>query len=65
MGLVHFGLFLLGPPVAKLAGLYQSGIVMLSLSAVELLTLLGIGIALGLIGSWFAATRHMRQIEPR
>ena len=65
VGLVHFGLFLLGPPVAKLAGLYQSDIVMLSLSAVELFTLLGIGIALGLIGSWFAAARHMRQIEPR
>jgi cell division transport system permease protein len=65
VGLVHFGLFLLGPPVARLAGLYQSGIVMLSLSAVEMLTLLGIGIALGLIGSWFAAARHMRRIEPR
>ncbi len=65
VGLVTFGLILLGPPVARLAGLYQSGIVMLSLSAVEMLTLLGIGIALGLIGSWFAAARHMRRIEPR
>ncbi len=65
VGLVTFGLFLLGPPVARLAGLYQSGIVMLGLSAFEMLTLLGIGIALGLIGSWFAAARHMRRIEPR
>jgi cell division protein FtsX len=38
---------------------------MMSLSAVETLALLGIGIALGLIGSWFAAARHMRRIEPR
>lgn len=65
VGLVTFGLFLLGPPVARLAGLYQSDIAMLGLSAVEMLTLLGIGIALGLIGSWFAAARHMRRIEPR
>jgi cell division transport system permease protein len=65
VGLVYFGLYLLEPPVARLAGLYQSGIVMMSLSAVETLALLGIGIALGLIGSWFAAARHMRRIEPR
>ena len=24
-----------------------------------------IGVALGLLGSWFAAARHMRAIEPR
>jgi cell division transport system permease protein len=65
VGLVYFGLYLLEPPVARLAGLYQSGIVMMSLSAVETLVLLGIGIALGLIGSWSAAARHMRRIEPR
>ena len=65
VGLVYLGLYLLEPPVARLAGLYQSGIVMMSLSAVETLVLLGIGIALGLIGSWFAAARHMRRIEPR
>ena len=65
MSLVHVGLLLLQPPVTKLAGLYQSDIVMKSLSAVEMLALLGIGIALGLIGSWFAAARHMRRIEPR
>ena len=26
---------------------------------------LGIGVALGLTGSWLAAARHMRRIEPR
>jgi len=65
VGLVYLGLYLLEPPVARLAGLYHSGIVMVSLSAVETLVLLGIGIALGLVGSWFAAARHMRRIEPR
>ena len=65
VSLVHVGLLLLQPPVTKLAGLYQSGIVMKGLSAVEMLALLGIGIALGLVGSWFAAARHMRRIEPR
>jgi cell division transport system permease protein len=65
VGLVHYGLYLLEQPVARLAGLYQSGIVVMSLSARETLTVIGIGVALGLTGSWFAATRHMRQIEPR
>ena len=65
VGLVHYGLYLLEQPVARLAGLYQSGIVVISLSAKETLTVIGIGVALGLTGSWFAAARHMRRIEPR
>ena len=65
VGLVHYGLFLLEQPVARLAGLYHSGIVVISLSARETLVVIGIGVTLGLIGSWFAAARHMRRIEPR
>ncbi len=65
VSLVHYGLFLLEQPVARLAGLYQSGIVVIGLSSRETLAILGIGVALGLSGSWFAATRHMRRIEPR
>ena len=65
LALVQYGLFLLQEPVSRLAGLYQSGIVVMNLSGVEMLSILSIGIALGLTGSWFAATRHMRQIEPR
>jgi cell division transport system permease protein len=65
VGLVHYGLYLLEQPVARLAGLYQSGIVVMSLSARETLTVIGIGVALGLTGSWSAAARHMRRIEPR
>jgi cell division transport system permease protein len=65
LGLVQYGLFLLERPAARLAGLYQSGIAVLSLTSVESLTILGVGVALGLVGSWFAAARHMRRIEPR
>jgi len=65
VGLVHYGLYQLEQPVARLAGLYQGGIVVMSLSAVETLTVVGIGVTLGLTGSWFAAARHMRRIEPR
>ena len=65
VSLVHYGLYLLEQPVARLAGLYQSGIVVVSLSAAESLAVIGIGVLLGLLGSWFAAARHMRRIEPR
>lgn len=65
VGLVYYGLYLLQPAVAKLAGLYRSGLSMMSLSPTEALAVIGIGVLLGLIGSWFAAARHMRRIEPR
>jgi cell division transport system permease protein len=65
LGLVQYGLFLLEQPAARLAGLYKSGISVLALTLDESLALLGIGVLLGLVGSWFAAARHMRRIEPR
>jgi len=65
LGLVQYGLYLLEQPAARLAGLYQSGVTVLSLTLVESLAILGVGIALGLVGSWFAAARHMRRIEPK
>jgi cell division transport system permease protein len=65
LGLVQYGLFLLEQPAARLAGLYQSGVTVLSLDLAESLSILGIGVALGFVGSWFAAARHMRRIEPR
>jgi cell division protein FtsX len=63
--MVYYGLYLLAPSVARLAGLYQSGIAVTNLAPTEALAVVGIGMALGLIGSWFAAARHMRRIEPR
>ena len=65
LGLVQGGLVLLKEPVARLAGLYQSGASMLALEFNEVLAIAGIGVGLGLLGSWFAASRHMRRIEPR
>ena len=65
VGLVFYGLYLLEQPVARLAGLYRSGIVVMSLTLRETLAVVGIGVALGLAGSWLAAARHMRRIEPR
>ncbi len=65
LGLVQYGLYLLEQPAARLAGLYQSDVTVLALSLDESLAILGIGVLLGLVGSWFAAARHMRRIEPR
>jgi len=65
LGLVQYGLYLLEQPAARLAGLYQSAITVLDLSMTESASILGIGVLLGLVGSWFAAARHMRRIEPR
>lgn len=65
LGLVQYGLFLLEEPAARLAGLYRAGVSVLSLDLQESAAILGIGVLLGLVGSWFAASRHMRRIEPR
>jgi cell division transport system permease protein len=63
--LVLIGLHLLEEPVARLAGLYQSNVAMTSLSLAEAAAIVGIGVFLGLFGSWITAARHMRRIEPR
>jgi cell division transport system permease protein len=65
IGLVAYGVYLLQPPIARLAGLYQSGLAVISFDLREVGIIIGIGVLLGLIGSWFAAARHMRRIEPR
>ena len=64
LGLVQYGLYLLKPTVARLAGLYQSGVTMLTLDLRDSLLIVAIGVGLGLAGSWLAAARHMRSIEP-
>lgn len=65
LALVYYGLYLLEGPVARLAGLYQSKVSIAALSMAEGATLVGVGVFLGLFGSWFTAARHMRRIEPR
>lgn len=65
LALVLYGLFALEGPVARLAGLYNSGFEVLALDFLESGMIIITGVALGLIGSWVAAARHMRRIEPR
>jgi cell division transport system permease protein len=65
LGLVSYGLYALEQPVARLSGLYNSSFSVLSLDLRESLLIVGAGVLLGLVGSWIAATRHMRRIEPR
>ena len=65
LALVRYGLFLREGPVARLAGLYQSNIVISSLGVEESASIIGIGVFLGLFASWFTTARHMRRIEPR
>lgn len=65
LGLVGYGLYALKAPVARLSGLYNSSFSVLSLNLEESLLIVGAGVFLGLGGSWIAAARHMRRIEPR
>lgn len=65
LALVRYGLFALEAPVSRLAGLYNSPFNVLSLGFAESLAIIAAGMALGLAGSWVAAARHMRRIEPR
>ena len=65
LALVLYGLFALEGPVARLAGLYNSGFEVLALDFLESGMIIVTGVVLGLVGSWFAAARHMRRIEPR
>lgn len=65
LALVQYGLYLLEGPVARLSGLYQSNIAVVSLDIGEGAIIIGIGVFLGLFASWFTAARHMRRIEPR
>ena len=65
LALVRYGLIALEAPVTRLAGLYNRPFAVLALGLVESLLIMAAGVALGLAGSWVAATRHMRRIEPR
>lgn len=65
LGLVAYGLHAFREPAARLAGLYGSSFSPLSLDIRESGLILTVSVLLGLFGSWLAATRHMRQIEPR
>ena len=65
LALVGYGLYALEEPIARLSGLYSSPFAALALDLKESFIIAASGVALGLVGSWLAAARHMRRIEPR
>ncbi len=62
--LVELAFLQLHSPVRQLAGLYQSGFSLQTLSLTESLALLVAGTSLGLLGAWLAVGRHLAAIEP-
>lgn len=62
--LVNGALLLLHDPIRRVAGLYGSSFELIGLDFRSAGTVLLGGALLGWIGSWLAATRHMRLIEP-
>jgi cell division transport system permease protein len=57
-------LAVLREPIGRLAGLYGSSFELGALGPEASAILLGSGVALGWLGSYIAATRHLRKIEP-
>ncbi len=55
---------LLGGPVARLAGTYDSEFALQGLGAGGSLTLCAAGAVIGLAGAWLAGGRHLARIEP-
>jgi len=64
-GIVEIAVAVLGDPVATLARLYGSRYVLRGPSRDDIGILLGAGAALGWLGAWISAARHLRSIEPR
>ena len=62
--LITVSMQLLSGPVKQLANLYDSDFELIGLGFTHTVILLGIGIALGLFGSWISVKRHLRAIEP-
>ena len=55
----------LDAPVATLAGLYGSHFALTGPTRIEIAILIGTGVALGWLGAWISAARHLHAIEPR
>jgi cell division transport system permease protein len=62
--LVEIAFLQLYNPVSQLAGLYQSGFSLNTLSFTDSLGLFAAGAVLGLLGAWLAVGRHLAAIEP-
>lgn len=55
---------LLAKPIARLVALYGSQFHLQGLRFGAAVSILGLSVALGWLGSWIAATRHIRAVEP-
>lgn len=62
--LVGIAVGLLAGPVRRLAGLYGSEFHLRGLGFGPSVVVLGVAVALGWLGSWLAASRHIKAIEP-
>jgi cell division transport system permease protein len=62
--LIGISMQMLHGPVKQLANLYASNFELIGLSFVNCLMLIGIGIILGLCGSWISVKRHLSAIDP-
>jgi len=62
--LVAVAVAVLAGPVEHLAGLYGSPVRLRGLGVLTAMGVLGVSIALSWLGSWIAATRHIRAIDP-
>ncbi|HEB55603.1 MAG TPA: cell division protein FtsX [Gammaproteobacteria bacterium] len=62
--MVYTALLLLSGPVEKLTRLYHNSFELSRLDLGTALVLLASGVMLGLVGSWLAVGRHLREIEP-
>ncbi len=62
--LITVSMQMLRGPVKQMANLYASDFELIGLGIGNSLMMLGIGVTLGLIGSWISVKRHLRAIEP-
>jgi cell division transport system permease protein len=61
---VAIAVAVLARPLEHLASLYGSPLRLKGLRFIETVRILGLSIGLGWLGSWIAATRHIRAVEP-
>jgi cell division transport system permease protein len=61
---VAIAVAVLSRPLGHLASLYGSQFHLAGLRFGAVVRILGISVALGWLGSWIAATRHIRAVEP-
>ena len=62
--LITISMEMLRGPVRQLANLYASDFQLIGLGFINSLLLVGIGIILGLFGSWISVKRHLKAIDP-